>query len=80
VPKFGLFTFTASEVCLSGTTNPQQRDRQHREPVFMVGKDFVSGIERANNNFISDQDLKSGICTGDAIRPMALKGANGVIP
>lgn len=46
----------------------------------MVGKDFVSGIERAKNNFISDQDLKSGICAGDAIRPMALKGANGVIP
>jgi hypothetical protein len=46
----------------------------------MVGKDFVSGIERANNNFISDQDLKSGICAGDAIRPMSLKGANGVIP
>ena len=27
-----------------GSTNPQARDHQIREPVFMVGKDFVSGI------------------------------------
>jgi hypothetical protein len=46
----------------------------------MVGKDFVSGIERASNNFTVDQDLKSGVCAGDAIRPMAVKGVNGVIP
>lgn len=46
----------------------------------MVSKDFVSGIERKQNNFLSDQDLKSGICTGDAIRPLELKGVNGVIP
>ena len=46
----------------------------------MVGRDFVSGIERKSNNFLSDQDLKSGICCGDAIRPLELKGVNGIIP
>jgi len=44
IPRFGSFTFTAAEVNLTGTTNPQARDHQIREPVFMVGKDFVSGI------------------------------------
>lgn len=50
VPRFGNFTFTATEVSLAGTTNPQNRDKQLREPVFMVGKDFVSAVP-----------LKSGI-------------------
>ena len=27
VPKFGNFTFTATEVSLAGTTNPQNRDK-----------------------------------------------------
>jgi len=31
-------------LCLKGSTNPQARDHQIREPVFMVGKDFVSGV------------------------------------
>ena len=44
IPRFGNFTFTAAEVNLTGTTNPQNRDHQIREPVFMVGKDFVSGV------------------------------------
>jgi hypothetical protein len=46
----------------------------------MVGRDFVSGIERSNGNFMSDMYLKSGVCANDAIRPMAVKGVNGVIP
>ena len=41
VPKLGHFTFTAMEVNLQGTTNPQIRDRQLREPVFVVCKDFI---------------------------------------
>jgi hypothetical protein len=56
---------------LKGSTNPQARDHQFREPIFMVGKDFVSGIV-----------LKTGIShnRGAQIRPMSLKGASGIIP
>ena len=78
VPKFGLFSFSAPDVSLAGSTNPGERDRQLREPVFMVGKDFVSGIEKRSS--VTDQDLRSGICVGDAIRPMGLKGVSGIIP
>ena len=71
VPKFGNFTFTATEVSLAGTTNPQNRDKQLREPVFMVGKDFVSAVT-----------IKTGIShnKGNQIRPLELKGASGIIP
>jgi hypothetical protein len=44
VPRFGNFTFTAAEISLAGTTNPTVRDKQWREPLFMVSKDFVSAI------------------------------------
>ena len=44
IPKFGNFTFTAINVDLSGSTNPQVRDKQDRYPVFIVGKDFVSSV------------------------------------
>ncbi len=45
VPRFGNFTFTAAEISLAGTTNPTVRDKQWREPLFMVSKDFVSAIQ-----------------------------------
>lgn len=44
IPKFGNFTFTSTLVDLAGTTNPNERDKQVREPVFIVGKDFVSAV------------------------------------
>jgi nucleoid DNA-binding protein len=70
VPHFGTFSFTAMNVDLAGTTNPQQRDKQFREPVFMVGKDFVNNIT-----------MKKGIAhTWGDVRPFDLKGANGIIP
>ena len=40
MPGFGLFSFSATDVCLSGTTNPGTRDKQLREPVFIISKDF----------------------------------------
>ena len=42
-----------------------------REPVFMVGKDFVSGVT-----------LRTGISHhgGAQVRPLDLKGASGIIP
>lgn len=45
VPKFGIFTFSAMNVDLAGSTNPHLRDRQERFPVFVVGKDFVSTVK-----------------------------------
>lgn len=44
VPKLGQFTFTGITVDLKGSTNPNNRDKQERFPVFLVSKDFVSGI------------------------------------
>ena len=70
VPKFGNFTFTSPIVDLAGTTNPGERDKQVREPVFMVGKDFVSAVY-----------LKAGISNQrGTVRPFDNKGASGIIP
>jgi hypothetical protein len=45
VPKFGLFTFTfPNHLKMAGLTNPGERDRQIRTPVFVMGKDFVYGV------------------------------------
>lgn len=71
VPRFGNFTFTAAELSLAGTTNSHQRDKQWREPLFMVGKDFVSAV-----------NLNTGIsCNGGAtVHPHAVQGSSGIIP
>ncbi len=71
VPKFGHFTFSAAKVDLAGTTNPSERDKQIRQPVFLVGKDFVSAVS-----------LRTGIAHngGAALRPYDLKGVAGAIP
>lgn len=71
VPKFGVFTFTAADVDLKGTTNQGQRDRQERVPVFVVAKEFAGSI-----------DIKPGIkatATGQ-IRPYQQQGVSGIIP
>ena len=71
VQKFGLFTFSAPHVDLAGTTNPGDRDKQQRHPVFIIGKDFVSGVT-----------LRAGQAhgLGNQIRPYDIKGASGSIP
>jgi hypothetical protein len=46
IPKFGQFTFTfPNHLQMGGLTNPEYRDPQIRTPVFIVGKDFVTGIK-----------------------------------
>lgn len=80
VPRFGQFTFSAPEVKLAGTTNPQQRDKQNRDLVFVVGKDFCSGVMRKSTDYYTDTRLKAGKCAGDALRPNEVKGINGVVP
>jgi hypothetical protein len=56
---------------MKGTTNPGERDKQVREPVFIIGKDFVSAVY-----------LKTGIAhnKGAQVRPFDVKGASGIIP
>jgi len=45
IPKFGVFTFTANEVNLEGTTNQFERDHKARKPVFVVSNDFVEKLK-----------------------------------
>jgi hypothetical protein len=45
IPKFGVFTFTANEVNLEGTTNQFQRDHKARKPVFIVSSDFIDRLK-----------------------------------
>ena len=45
IPKFGVFTFSANEVNLEGTTNQFQRDLKARKPVFIVSSDFVEKLK-----------------------------------
>jgi len=49
IPKFGVFTFTANEVNLEGTTNQFQRDHKSRKPVFIVSNDFVERLKPGQN-------------------------------
>ena len=58
IPNWGVFTFAAPDVNLSGVTNPEIRDKQLRNPVFIISKDFSRGME-----------IKSGIASESSIRP-----------
>jgi len=73
IPKFGTFTFTPPEVRLKGVTNPEDRDLRPRNPIFVVAKEFVHGL-----------DLKPGIFYhqefGAGIRPYTVYGSNGEVP
>ena len=52
IPHFGAFTFSAPDVTLPGVTNPQDRDKQIRNPVFLISKDFANGIFLQTGIFI----------------------------
>ncbi|CAK62279.1 unnamed protein product (macronuclear) [Paramecium tetraurelia] len=58
VNKFGTFSFSAPDVILDGVTNPVERDKQPRQPVFLVAKEFVNGF-----------NLKTAIAIGRQLRP-----------
>ncbi len=45
MPGLGVFTFTVPDVTMSGVTNEELHDRQHREPVFLLAKDFLRGAD-----------------------------------
>ena len=54
IPHFGTFTFSAPEVNLMGVTNPEERDKQLRIPVFLISKDFANGIYLQTGIYIND--------------------------
>ncbi|KAL4471529.1 hypothetical protein ABPG74_008422 [Tetrahymena malaccensis] len=69
IPKFGLFTYSFRDVNLDGTTNEYERDKEEREPVFIISKDFAKGL-----------NLKSGVYRlGGIIRPLVLSSTSGKI-
>ena len=69
-----------SETCQSnfgkGTTNPGDRDKQIREPVFVVSKDFVPGTIVLRAGMAVPNRFGHGL----TVRPLGLNGASGVIP
>lgn len=78
---------------MSGSTNPNERDRQERFPVFLIGKDFGNGINLRTgiaNGMTSEvyADLGDKAAGGNGIgehygkkiRPFAQHGVNGIIP
>ena len=88
IPRLGQFTFTGMTVDLKGSTNPSIRDRQDRFPVFIVGKDFVSGVTMragiadgmTNEVFDEIHDKNPLHSFGNRIRPFAMHGLSGIIP
>ena len=78
---------------MSGSTNPNERDRQERFPVFLIAKDFGNGVNlKAGiaNGMTSEvyADLGDKAAGGNGvgehygkkIRPFAQHGVNGIIP
>jgi hypothetical protein len=65
VHKFGIFTFTNTDVNLEGTTNQFNRDNKSRKPVFIVSSDFVErlrpGIYGTNGIIYYTQKLNNNI-------------------
>jgi hypothetical protein len=70
IPKFGHFTFTPIKVDLAGSTNPDVRDKQIREPIFQIAPDFIPGMP-----------VKAGfVHENGVLRPFQIKGTSGVVP
>ena len=73
VPKLGVFTFTPPEIRLKGVTNPQDRDLRPRNPVFIISKDFVKGLEIKSGIFFQQE-------FGSGMRAYSIYGSNGEVP
>lgn len=73
VPKLGIFTFTPPEVRLKGVTNEEQRDNQPRNPVFLIQKEFLKGVNLRTAIFYHQE-------FGSGLRPYAALGATGEVP
>ena len=55
---------------MAGSKNPDQRDKQLREPIFQIARDFVLGLE-----------IKSGVVLNNGvIRTFEIKGTLGIEP
>ncbi|KAL4439089.1 hypothetical protein ABPG74_008864 [Tetrahymena malaccensis] len=69
IPNLGTFTLSAPEISLEGVTNKTLREKQGRQPVFIVSKEFCNG-----------KDIKSGIYQSGQLRQYQVHGVNGSIP
>ena len=67
IPHFGSFSFSAPVVRLDGVTNPEDRDKQHRTPIFLIAKDFANGVE-----------LKTGIYVDGKLRPYTVQTSGSI--
>jgi len=77
---------------MAGLTNPNERDQQTRTPVFIVGKDFISGVQMKAgiaNSLTHDIYLRdsesyfthtSGGGSRSKVLPFDVKNLNGIIP
>ena len=68
IPKFGLFTLSAQDFDMEGTTNPEKRELENREPVFIVSKDFAKGL-----------GLIPAVWRLSGLRPLVLSTTSGKI-
>lgn len=66
VPGLGVFTFT-TQVSLEGINPSLIKNRDDRQPVFIVSADLAPGV-------------RSGISHGSGLRPYTNKGVSGVVP
>ena len=67
VPHFGTFTWTSPPVDLEGVTNPEVRERDQRDAVFIVASDFAGNV-------------RPGIAHSTGIRPYTAQGFSGKVP
>ena len=85
VPKLGTFTFSQTEVDLYGTTNTLQRDKQERQPVFLINKDFAGSyplahgiVNWAGQLVQKDQHGSTGIIPTSQVNFFELAAASGL--
>jgi len=68
VKNLGQFNFSHPEYQLGGTTNPEQRNKLNRLPIFLI-----------DSNFIKGRWIDKGIYTNQGIRVYGNQGINGSI-
>lgn len=69
IANFGTFTFSnpkinldVSSILIKGVTNPKVHDKKPIDPIFLISKQFVKGME-----------IKAGISTEFGLRPISIQ-------
>ena len=77
---------------MAGLTNPNSRDKQIRTPVFIVAKDFVSGVKMragianslTHDIYLKDEETQFSFKTAggsqNKVLPFDVKYLNGIVP